>query len=302
MEGNSFNSDIEKDFSYLRIIVTEENNFSPIYSLSNFDAEIINQEKQSMKVDDYKDVIDFFTKRGLKKIKFVGGEPLLYKHLEELISYSKNAGIDEIGITTNGIGLGTRILRLKEAGLTHVNISLDSLKEYKYQALTNGANLKEVFISIDACQSAGINLKLNCVAIKDFNDDELIDFMRMSINNELDVRLIELLPYGIDKNVYNRGFLDLKEYILNTEGINHIDDIDLGVADYYQISGAKGRVGIITTESREYKGDLRRINISNRGYMNVGPLQMNQFFIKPLLKDDEKMDNLIYKLKHPDLS
>ncbi len=287
---------MDESLSYLRLIVTEENNYSLMYKKTNDDTKIITQEEQAMKIDDFKSIIKFFADRGLKKIRFVGGEPLLYNGLEELISYSKECGIKEIAITTNGIGLGTRILDLKNLGLTSVNISLDSLKEYKYHALTEGANLKEVFISIDACQMAGINLKINCVAIKDFNDDELIDFMKLTINNLMDVRLIELLPYNIDKNVYERGYMDLNEYIQNTEGIYEAEKESLSVTEYFQIMGAKGRVGIITTSSREYKEDLRRVNISNRGYMNVGSLQENTYFIKPIVNDKEKLEDLFYKI------
>lgn len=288
---------MDESLSYLRLIVTEENNYSLMYKMKNDDVKIISQDEQAMKIEDFKSIISFFAKRGLKKIKFVGGEPLLYKGLEELIEYSRDLGISEIGITTNGIGLGTRILKLKECGLTNVNISLDSLKEYKYNALTGGANLKEVFISIDACQMAGINLKINCVAIKDFNDDELIDFMKLTIANKMDVRLIELLPYNIDKNVYERGYMDLEEYMRNTEAIYRTDDEKLSVTEYFQIMGAEGRVGIITTSSREYKEDLRRINVSNRGYMNVGALQENTYFIKPYINDTQKLDDLFYKIK-----
>ncbi|MBC2576813.1 radical SAM protein [Peptostreptococcus canis] len=287
---------MDNNLSYLRVILTEENNYSLMYLQKEMDSEIITQDVQAMQIDDFKKIISYFAKRGLKKIKFVGGEPLLYKGLEELIEFSGSLGIDEIGITTNGIGLGTRILELKKLGLTNVNISLDSLKEYKYQALTNGGNLKEVFISIDACQAAGIKLKINCVAIKDFNDDELIDFMKLTINNDIDMRLIELLPYGIDKKVFERGYMDLKEFIDNTEGIYEDSVDDLSVSEYFKIYEAVGRIGIITTSSREFNEDLRRINISNRGYLNVGPMQKNEYFIKDIIDDEEKLDDLFYKI------
>ena len=200
-------------------------------------------------------------------------------------------------MTTNGIGLGTRILDLKNLGLNSVNISLDSLKEYRYNALTGGGNLKEVYLSIDACQAANIDVRINCVAIKDFNDDELVDFMRLTINSKLDVRLIELLPYNISKNVYERGYMDLQDYIENTEAIDRSDDEDLSVAKYFKINGAQGRVGIIRAGSRDYEEDLRRINVSNRGYMNVGPLQKNTYFIKPILGDEEALEDMFYKIK-----
>ena len=200
-------------------------------------------------------------------------------------------------MTTNGIGLGTRILDLKNLGLNSVNISLDSLKEYRYNALTGGGNLKEVYLSIDACQAANIDVRINCVAIRDFNDDELVDFMRLTINSKLDVRLIELLPYNISKNVYERGYMDLQDYIENTEAIDRSDDEDLSVAKYFKINGAQGRVGIIRAGSRDYEEDLRRINVSNRGYMNVGPLQKNTYFIKPILGDEEALEDMFYKIK-----
>lgn len=250
-----------------------------------------------MKIEDFKKVISLFSKRGLKKIKFVGGEPLLYNGLEELIEYARNCGIEDIGMTTNGIGLGTRVLELQKRGLTSVNISLDSLKEYRYQALTNGGNLKEVFLSIDACKSAGLKVKINCVAIEGFNDDEFIDFMKLTINSDIDVRLIELLPYGIEPSVFERGYMDLYTYLdHNVEAIDKDENVDnLSVSEYFKINGALGRVGIISKNSREFQDDLRRVNVSNRGYMNVGQIQKNQFYIKDLLNDEERFDNLIYK-------
>ena len=135
------------------------------------------------------------------------------------------------------------------------------------------------------------------MAIKDFNDDELVDFMRLTINSKLDVRLIELLPYNISKNVYERGYMDLQEYIDNTEAIDRSDDEELSVAQYFKIDGAQGRVGIIRAGSREYEEDLRRVNVSNRGYMNVGPLQKNIYFIKPILGDEEALEDIFYKIK-----
>lgn len=282
--------------SYLRIIVTEESEFVPLYSKSPFEASIIDQDKQAMKLEDFKKIIKFFADRNLKKIKFVGGNPLLYKGLDELIEYSSSLGIEEIGITTNGIGLGTRVLNMQKLGLTNVNISLDSLKEYKYQALTNGGNLKEIFLSIDACMAAKIKTKLNFLVIKDFNDDEVLDFMNMTTANDLDVRLIELLPYGVDKKVYDRGHLDLSDLIKDTAGIQQTDGDELSVSEYFKLEGAEGRVGVITSASREHKEDRRRINISNRGYMNVGQLQENKYFIKSLLDDEEKLDLLFNEI------
>src|SRR3712207_5016402 len=288
---------MKEDLTYLRLILTEENSHKPIYLNPSIESNIINQDDQAMKLDDFKKAMDFFAPRGLKKVKFVGGEPLEYKGLDELIEHANKLGIEEIGITTNGLGLGTRVLDLKSKGLTSVNISIDSLKEYRYQALMQGANLKEVFLSIDACKMAGVKVKINCTAIKDFNDDELIDFMKLSIGNDIDIRLVELLPYGIDDKVFERGYMDLREVIDNTEGILEENSEKLSLGDYFRIYEAQGRIGIITRDHREYKEDLRRINISNRGYMNVGQIQKNEYFIKPLLDDTVALNILFNKIK-----
>ncbi|WAW15767.1 radical SAM protein [Peptostreptococcus equinus] len=282
--------------SYLRVMLTEESEFIPMYSKAPFESDLIDQDKQAMKLEDFEKLIKYFSDRGLKKIRFVGGNPLLYKGLEELIEYSRKLGIKEIGLTTNGIGLGTKVLKLQKLGLTNVNISLDSLKEYKYQALTGGGNLKEVFLGIDACMAAKIDTKINFLVIKDFNDDEVFDFIKLSMDKQIDVRLIELLPYGIDSKVYDRGHIDLKELIKNTEGIYEIENDKLSISDYFKVEGAIGRIGIITSSNREYKEDIRRINVSNRGYMNIGQLQENEYFIKSILDNDKKMDAIIHEI------
>lgn len=286
------------ELSYLRLILTEEYNYRPMYLKSTKDSEIIGQNVQSMKVSDFKRSISFFSRHGIKKIKFAGGEPLLYKGLNELISYARQCGIEDIGINTNGVGLATKILELKENGLTSVSISLDSLKEYKFSALTGGANLKEVFLGIDACKSAGIDIKINCMAIKGFNDDELVDFMRMSINNNVDIRLVELMDDMVDPAVLERGYINLKEYMQNIEAIDFVGHDENSIGEYFKIEGAEGRVGIITKDSRESQEDLRRINITNRGYMNIGAISKNIYFVKSMLLNDEMMDNLLYKIKY----
>lgn len=285
------------ELTYLRLILTEENNYPPIYSRPKEEVSIIGQDEQAMSLEDFKLVIKFFSDRGLKKIKFAGGEPLLYKGLEDLVAYAYDCGIEDIGLTTNAIGLGTRILALKGLGLNRVNISLDSLKEYRYSALTSGANLKEVYLSIDACQAANIDVSINCMAINDFNEDELVDFMRLTINSKLDVRLIELIESSTPTGIYDRGYIDLQEYIENIEAINREDDEDLSLTNFYKIDSARGRVGIIRATARYNEEDLRRVTITNRGYMNVGPLQKNTYFIKPLLYNYESLDDIFYKIK-----
>ena len=148
-----------------------------------------------------------------------GGEPLLYPHLIELIKYAHyECNIDDISITTNGIGLNEIAYELKRSGLKSVNISLDSLKSYKYKSITRGGNLTDVLKSINRCLELGIKVKINCVVIKRFNDDEVYDFkmcirdssislynilkpsedIKMEIKALDNTKSIELLGYSYD--------------------------------------------------------------------------------------------------------
>ena len=122
-------------------------------------------------------------------------------------------------MTTNAIGLSDRIFELEKCGLNKVNISLDSLKEYKYKSVTRGGNLKDVLKSIESCLNLGIKVKLNCVAISGFNDDELKDFMFLTVKSPIDVRFIELMPLGEANRVYKKGYFNVKEMIEKIYGL-----------------------------------------------------------------------------------
>lgn len=282
--------------SYLRVVLTEEENYRCMYKGPMKGKIIFTQEEQPMQIDHYKYFIKKFTEKGLKKIKFAGGEPLLYKGLDELIAYSKKCGVDEIGITTNGIGLGGRILDLQKLGLTNVNISVDSLKEYKFNTLTNGGNIKEVFMAIDSCLASNITLKINCVAIKGFNDDELFDFMMLTLNKKLDVRLIELLNLGEAKNIYEQGYLDLKNFVKNIEGIYKVIDDNMSFAKYFKIHEAKGRIGIISNNSEEYKEDNQRVNLNTRGYLCRGFIPYNDLEVLSMSGNDNAFEQIYNRI------
>lgn len=259
---DKFNREIE----YLRISLTESCNLRCIYCMPEDNICFRGSEGLSKKEIEY--LIDIFVEIGLKKIRFTGGEPLLRADLVELISFAKSKGIPKIAITTNGILLNKYLDPLVSAGLTEVNISLDSLKEDKFSRITRGGHLEDVLFSIKRAIEKGMKVKVNSVIIEDINEEDLIDLCRLSINYELDVRFIELMPIG--EGVRYRGISgqDLinrikEEFVLEEsqrDGIN-------GPASYYKILNGKGRVGFISALTNHFCDSCNRIRITSDGIL-----------------------------------
>lgn len=224
----------------------------------------------TLSFNDYKFIINGLSQVGIKKIKFTGGEPLLYPHLIELIKYAHyECNIDDISITTNGIGLNEIAYELKRSGLKSVNISLDSLKSYKYKSITRGGNLTDVLKSINRCLELGIKVKINCVVIKRFNDDEVYDFIEMANYYPIDVRFIELMPLGEGEYFYENGYFNISNFINDIDELYKIEDEKGSTARLYQAKYAKGRIGIITPISCQFCNTCNRIRITSDGKIKL---------------------------------
>ena len=240
----------KKNINYAEISLTDKCNLKCVYCMPEdkvYDSDIIND---TLLFSDYKFIINGLAQVGINKIDFTGGEPLLYPQLVELIKYTTfDCNIDDVSITTNGIGLHEIAYELKQSGLKSVNISLDSLKSYKYKAITRGANLNYVLKSINRCLDLGIKVNINCVIIKKFNDDEIYDFIDMTNYYPVDIRFVELLPFGEGEYLYENGYFNLTKFINETDLLYKIQDEEELNIDLYKIKYAKGRIGIITNVS-----------------------------------------------------
>lgn len=145
----------------------------------------------------------------------------------------------------NVIGFFDRIFEFEKCGLNKVNISLDFLKEYKYKFVIRGGNLKDVLKLIEFCLNLGIKVKLNCVVISGFNDDEFKDFMFLIVKLLIDVRFIEFMLLGEVNRVYKKGYFNVKEMIEKIYGLYKVKNDEKSIVEYYMFKGVKGRIGII---------------------------------------------------------
>lgn len=278
-----------RNINYVRISLTDKCNLRCIYCMPSdveFEKNYINDV---LSLNDYKFIIKGMSELGINKVRFTGGEPLLYPNLVDLIRYTyEECRIDDIGITTNGIGLHEVAYELYQNGLKSVNISMDSLKEYKYKSITRGGDLKDVLKSIHKCLSLGIKVKVNCVVIKGFNDDEILDFMLMTKFYPIDIRFIELMPLGEASKVYKKGYFNIGQMIDSVDELYKVSSNKKSAAQYYKYDGAKGRVGIITPMSCSFCSECNRIRVTANGNIKLclhskEEIDIKYYLNKPLI-------------------
>jgi cyclic pyranopterin phosphate synthase len=223
---------------------------------------------------------------GVDKIRLTGGEPLVRPGVVDLVrQIGEIPGISDLTMTTNGILLPKFAKALKEAGMNRVNISLDTFDAQKYQQITRWGRLDEVMAGIEAAKAAGMGpIKINTVLIKGFNDDEIENFVNYTQNEAVDIRFIELMPLG-DSSSYAED-----QYLSNGEVLKRMPELtpvlkpdQNGPAEYYQLPGAKGRVGLINPISKHFCNQCNRIRITSDGK------------IKPCLHSDYEIDMVALK-------
>lgn len=210
------------------------------------------------------------SKLGIRKIRLTGGEPLVCPGIVDLIKKINSIdGIEEIAITTNGILLDDKANELIDNGLKKVNISLDTLDKDKYFKITRGGDLNRVLSAIDKCLDRGIKVNLNVVIIKGTNDDEIIDLVNLTLNKNIDVRFIELMPIGEGKKYTVLSNEELIKF-LKDKGLKFKEEkrnLHDGPAEYIKLKNAIaiGRVGFISAMSNCFCSDCNRIRITTDG-------------------------------------
>ncbi len=258
-----------RTFNYLRIALNEHCNLRCIYCMPE-DGIFFRTEEKLLSSEEIYRVVKLFSNLGVTKIRFTGGEPLLRRDLPNLIQYAKyTAGIDSIHLTTNGLLLGKNIETLENSGLSGINISLDTLKPEKFRAITRRDGLKLVLDGFEkAVQSTIQSIKLNMVAMRDFNNDELMDFVELTKENDITVRFIELMPFD-SHQIWKTGkfygadhiVADLKKQIPDLE----IVDGTRTEHHVFQVNGYRGKVAVIPSYSRTLCDGCNRIRITADG-------------------------------------
>lgn len=289
-----------REIDYLRISLTDRCNLRCIYCMEEKGNSFFDDEEKLTK-DELCKIVRACSKLGIKKIRLTGGEPLVREDLVDFMEEINGIeGIEGIYLTTNGILLEDKVNILKKAGLKGVNISLDSLKSGMFNKLTRLGDLKKVLSAIDKCLELGINVKINTVMIKGMNEDEILDFVNLTLEKNIDVRFIELMPIGVGskfKGVSNEEILKLIN--INYKDIEEVKrNKDGGPASYIKLKGGKGKIGFISAISNCFCEDCNRIRLTSEGFLKQC-LHFNYGVdLKKALRDgasDEEILNIIKK-------
>lgn len=259
----------DREIDYLRISLTDNCNLRCIYCMEEKDNTFLKNEDKLTNDEIYR-IVSESAKHGIKKVRFTGGEPLVRKDIVDLMQRINGVpGIEEMYLTTNGILLEEKAEALAKSGLKGVNISLDSLKEENFKKLTRLGDLKKVLAAIDKCISLGIKVKLNTVMIDGINNDEIIDFVNLTLEKPIDVRFIELMPIGVGskyKGINNEAIIDIiKNNYKDFEEVKRIKSG--GPANYIKLNGAKGKIGFISAISNCFCEDCNRIRLTAEGFL-----------------------------------
>ena len=258
-----------RTFNYLRLAVNEYCNLRCIYCMPEEGIPFKDKEKLITTKEIFK-LIRIMTDMGVSKIRFTGGEPLLREDIPDLIHYaSEISTVDSVNLTTNGLLLPAYLESLEQAGLTGINISLDTLNTEKFKAITRRNGLDKVIAGLDMAIKSNIgSIKVNVVAMRDFNDNEILDFAELTNENDITVRFIELMPFDTHQ-IWKTGKFYRAEQIVNDlkSQIKELNPVSGSNTEYhvFQIQGYSGKVAVIPSYTRSLCGNCNRIRITADG-------------------------------------
>lgn len=294
-----------RTIDYLRISLTDRCNFRCIYCMPEDGVKLMSHE-EILRVEEIARVVRIAADLGIRSVRLTGGEPLVRLGVVDLVRDIANTpGIENVSMTTNGVLLPKMADDLKRAGLSRVNISLDTLDSEQFKYITRRGELQQTLDGIDAALEAGFDpVKINAVTVRSLNQDYLA-FARLSVDRPLHVRFIEYMPvgessgshgcgWGPEDVVPNEEVLEAINAAARAKGLPELvpagDDRPLGwgPASYWEFPGAQGTVGFISAMSNHFCSRCNRVRLTADGKLRPCLFSDMEFDIRePLRADDE---------------
>ena len=283
---------------YLRLSVTDRCNLNCLYCTPLEKGQFLTHD-EVLRYEEMARLVKVFVGLGVKKVRITGGEPLIKRNITGLLRLLKEIkGIEEISMTTNGAHLKDMARELKEAGLDRVNISLDTLKKERYKHLTGKDSFEDVCSGIHKAIEVGLlPVKLNVVAMKGVNDDEILDFAGLTLEYPMITRFIEFFPTSKRSNGLTYCLMkntETKERIMDSLGeLQPVSGIiGNGPAEYYALKDSKGALGFISSFSSNFCHDCNRIRVDCAGRVSPCLFSGHIYDSRGILRtteDDEKL-------------
>ena len=297
-----------RQIDYLRISLTDRCNLRCIYCMPEHGVKSIPHES-ILTLEEVHKAIECASQLGIKHIRFTGGEPTVRKGLLGLIERTaQTPGIESVALTTNAILLPNMAADLKAAGLSRVNISLDTLDAEQYRFITRRGNLDDALKGIEAALSSGLSpVKLNTVVVRSLNQD-LLSFARLTVDAPLHVRFIEYMPigsgedcggcgWGLDDVVPAKEIIETINMQAQSIGLGSLQPTTAtpdgwGPAQYYRLPDAQGTVGVISAISNHFCASCNRLRLTADGKIKPCLFSDTEYDIRSALRKGDKEEVL----------
>jgi len=267
----------QRAITYLRVSVTDRCDFRCVYCMAEHMTFL--PKRDLLTLEELDRLCSTFVRLGVRKLRITGGEPLVRKNIMwffERMGRHLGAGLDELTLTTNGSQLARYAGALRDCGVRRVNVSLDTLDEAKFRAITRWGRLSDVLQGIDAAQEAGLAVKINAVALRGTNDDEIHQMVEWCGERGMDLTFIEVMPMGeLDGEDRLDQFYSLDDVRRDLEARWTLTDTDYrtgGPARYARVTETGQRIGFITPLSHNFCESCNRVRLTCTGqlYMCLG--------------------------------
>lgn len=285
--------------TYLRVSVTDRCDFRCVYCMSenmNFlpKADLLTLEELDK-------MCTAFISQGVEKLRITGGEPLVRRNIMEFFNsisrHLKTGALKELTLTTNGSQLHRFAEQLAEIGIKRINVSLDTLNEEKFSQITRWGRLVQVLKGIDAALAAGIKIKINTVALKDFNEDELEKIVKWCADRKMDLTFIEVMPMGDigNENRLNQYWplSDLRKRLTKTWTLKDTDEQTGGPARYVRVYETGQKIGFITPMTHNFCESCNRVRLTCTGELYQCLGQEDQVDLRKVLRKNSEIEPLL---------
>ena len=303
LENSNLIDPFNRHITYLRLSVTDRCDLRCTYCMP--EKMTFLNKKEVLSFEEMYKLCSGFIQLGIKKIRITGGEPLVRKGIMdffEMLSPHLSSELEELTLTTNGTQLNKYASQLYANGVRRVNISLDSLDPKKFKNITRIGSLQDVLLGIEAAKDANLKIKINCVALKNINDDEVDEFINWCVKKDFDLTFIETMPMGdIGNETRLNHFLSLDELKKSISSKFELEDISFssgGPAKYSRIKGSDIKLGFITPLSHNFCSSCNRIRVDATGVLHQCLGQSNSLDFRKILRDSSSTNAaLIEKIK-----
>lgn len=279
-----------RQVTYLRVSVTDRCDFRCTYCMA-----------ENMKFLPRRDVLSFeeiniivaaFTRRGVRKVRLTGGEPLVRRDIMDLIEtlsgHLRSNAIDELTLTTNGSQLTRFASQLADTGVKRINVSLDTLDAERFTAITRRGRLEQVMAGIDAAEAAGLAIKINMVPMRDVNDDEIEDMLKWTHGRGFGLTLIEAMPMGeieMDRISAHLPITEVRDRLKESFSLQRLSKRTGGPARYFSVGETGGELGFITPMSHNFCESCNRVRLTCTGELFMCLGQDDKVNLRQALRD-----------------